>query len=817
MMSEPLRALEQTFGGATLRVEQRSITTVEADVLVSSDDTDLSMSSSVSLALLDAGGKAVFLEAQEQAPLPLGGVAVTTAGKLHAAKIFHAVVLDHAGGQGTSVDLVRSVTRTCLSKCDRLDLDSICFPALAIGVGGLAPERSAFAMLMEIAAHLGGPTGITTVSIALVAPFGLDRSKAVTRFLDQASSFFEVCRRFSRTTSAIEAIEQAYQKLSAREAAIFPASFWQSIHPPGLIASSDEDGEDEQSALSRERFGAPPEHDELMLAEESEADLHGAPPPPQPQPLSDAMPAPAASAPSAPAPQRLEVGGYDPLPPSPSIYGGYGPPSPPPGYGPPPSPQKPVAPAKSPAMAPAEMPRAERVSAKSSPAHELQKEQKSSRERREVLAPSAAPIDWRAIELRCKEERRGMLRALVAIHERDLVQLELNAALGASATDEEATAKAQQRLSWSKQQLDQLDKELVSGDVRVALTTSTVPVSGAASAHVNILHLSDLHFGTEANAQSWYEQLAADLTRELACERLDCAVLSGDIANRSTKAEYAAAKSFLDKLCQRFGLSKSRLVIVPGNHDINWPLSEKAYTVMKSKDYKGSRSDGRVIDKGEYLEARVEAKYLRRMDLFRAFYESVKGEPYPADHADQATIHAFPDLGLVFLGLNSAWQLDHHYTRRAGIDPRALTAALEQLDRDRAAHGDCHKIAVLHHPLSSEHEDRIKDHGFMERLAVAGFRLTLHGHIHKAQTLPFHYDHTAGGRKIDVIAAGTFGAPVNEWVPGHPLQYNLLRLEGRRLTVETRRREELEGAWKPDARWLRGAGKDPLPRYEIEL
>ena len=740
MLSPSFRSLEQAFGGASLRVEHRSITTVEADVLVSSDDTDLSMRGGASLALLDAGGKAVFLEAQELAPLPVGGVAVTTAGKLHAAKIFHAVVLDHAEGPRASVELIRSVTRTCLSKCDRLDLVSICFPALATAMGGLSPERSAFAMLMEIAAHLGGPTGITTVSIALFAPFGVDRTEAVTRFFDQVSSFFEVCRRFSSTTSAIEAIERAYQKLDRREAAVFPSSFWESIHEPGLALDEDRDAKAEQEALPMEPGGAQRERDEQLPIEEPETNLPRAPPPPEPPALAGKMPAPQASAPSAPLPQR-----------------------------------------------------------------------------REVLAPSAAPVDWRAIELRCKEERRGMLRALVAIRERDLVQLELNAALEASSTDEEATAKAQQRLSWSKQQLDQLDEELVSGGTRVALTASTAPVSGDASANLNILHLSDLHFGTEANAQSWYEQLTADLTRELGCERLDCAVLSGDIANRSTKAEYAAAKSFLDKLCQRFALSKSRLVIVPGNHDINWPLSEKAYTVMKSKDYKGSRSDGRVIDKGEYVEARVEARYLRRMDLFRAFYASVKGEPYPADHADQATIHAFPDLGLVFLGLNSAWQLDHHYTRRAGVDPRALTAALAQLDRDRATHRDCHKIAVLHHPLSSEYEDRIKDHGFMERLAVAGFRLTLHGHIHKAQTLPFHYDHTAGGRKIDVIAAGTFGAPVNEWVPGHPLQYNLLRLEGRRLTVETRRREELEGAWKPDARWLRGAGKDPLPRYEIDL
>lgn len=74
-----------------------------------------------------------------------------------------------------------------------------------------------------------------------------------------------------------------------------------------------------------------------------------------------------------------------------------------------------------------------------------------------------------------------------------------------------------------------------------------------------------------------------------------------------------------------------------------------------------------------------------------------------------------------------------------------------------------------------------------------------------------------GGRHIDIICAGTFGAPTFEWVPGYPLQYNLLRLRGDKLTVETRRRETPDGTWKPDARWTQGAGKDPLPRYDITL
>ena len=76
---------------------------------------------------------------------------------------------------------------------------------------------------------------------------------------------------------------------------------------------------------------------------------------------------------------------------------------------------------------------------------------------------------------------------------------------------------------------------------------------------------------------------------------------------------------------------------------------------------------------------------------------------------------------------------------------------------------------------------------------------------------------STNGRKLDRICAGTFGAPVREWVPGYPLQYNLLKIEDNQLSVYTRRREELNGAWKPDARWLQGAGKAPLDYYAIAL
>jgi hypothetical protein len=329
-----------------------------------------------------------------------------------------------------------------------------------------------------------------------------------------------------------------------------------------------------------------------------------------------------------------------------------------------------------------------------------------------------------------------------------------------------------------------------------------------------ILHLSDLHFGTSADATRWLGQLAADLQHELSITQLDAVLVSGDIANRAERDEYAAALRFFQELQSEFGLSPQKILLVPGNHDVSWPLSEQAYTPVRRRSYKGPLTPGMYIDGGEYVELRADAEYRERMRPFADFYQALRLEPYPLDPSEQATVHHLPELSIVAVGLNSCWEIDHHYTARASVHTEALSRALQQI-RNTPAYAACLKLAVWHHALSGEGEDRIKDAGFLEQLAQAGFRVGLHGHVHKADSSLYRYHRQAGG--LEILGAGTFGAPASQWVPGYPLQYQLLQLTEGRFVVHTRRREELNGAWKPDARWLQAPGKDPVPRYDISL
>lgn len=340
---------------------------------------------------------------------------------------------------------------------------------------------------------------------------------------------------------------------------------------------------------------------------------------------------------------------------------------------------------------------------------------------------------------------------------------------------------------------------------------------------MNILHLSDLHFGTETDAKIWYSQLAEDLIRGLKCKHVDILIISGDIANKSVPEEYTAAQKFLELLSEEFKLIPKHIVIVPGNHDLNWQIAEQACIYegreenKSPTDNKGNPDKNYAIDRGRVVEIQNPEKYKQRFKNFIAFYESVTGAPYPLNYEEQARLYHFPKWNLLILGLNSAWQIDHHYRSRAGIKNEALSNALDQIRRNPGVYEQCRKFAVWHHPLNSPGDDRITDTGFMQRLAQSGFRIALHGHIHKAENSLYRYDRSVDGRKIESICAGTFGAPARDWVPGHPLQYNLLRLNEKKLIVESRCRRKPNGAWMPDAIWTQVPGKDPLPRYEIDL
>jgi small GTP-binding protein len=328
---------------------------------------------------------------------------------------------------------------------------------------------------------------------------------------------------------------------------------------------------------------------------------------------------------------------------------------------------------------------------------------------------------------------------------------------------------------------------------------------------IHILYVSDIHLGKDSEARKYRTQLETDLKRELDVNRLEYLIISGDVANYSTKEEYNAAFELVDGLVKHFGLDSSRVVVVPGNHDLNWDLSEDAYPFVAKRKLPEQLSEGRYIPAGEPgALVRDEDLYRERFAYFSSyFYKKVySGQEYPSDYVEQGILHLCPDDRLLFLALNSAWEIDHHYQDRASINMDALSCALDRLQDDK--YDDWLKIAVWHHPVTGR--EAMNDE-FLQLLSVHGFQICMHGHVHEAQQGFYTYDSSRG---LHIIGAGTFGVPLRKQA-GIPLQYNLLTLdpETRKLTVETRKKEKPDGAWSADARW--GDKNNPVPRYTIQL
>ncbi len=366
------------------------------------------------------------------------------------------------------------------------------------------------------------------------------------------------------------------------------------------------------------------------------------------------------------------------------------------------------------------------------------------------------------------------------------------------------------------------------GDPSRGLPEPARPKSFTSTGPFVLLHLSDLHFGSGDQAALWCSQLAADLRAELRIDRLDAVVLSGDITNRATQEEFHVALQFVRGVTKEFSLLPHQVIPVPGNHDLSWITSTLAYQAHVRKTYRGELREGAYYAESKdskYIEVRDERIYKSRFESFAAFYQEVRREPYPVDPNEQGLIYYFPESEVLLLGLNSAWEIDHNYKARSAINAMALSNGLDEIRHTPLYQQSRIKIGVFHHPIGGADEARIKDAGFLERLAQAGFRAVLHGHLHEAADAEFRYYRKIAG--LEILGAGTFGAAGPERPAGVPLQYQIIEIDREarnaaaidplRLRIRSRRRIKETGAWEPDHRYRQAPGEPNLDYMDIAL
>lgn len=171
----------RTINGVTLALIRGNIVEVHADALVNAANSGLRGGGGVDGAIHRAGGPSIMEECRKIGGCPTGEAVVTTAGRLPAKYVFHAVGPIYSG----SIDderLLASAYQSCLNLAEQLQVKSISFPSLSTGIYGYPLELAAPIALGTIIEHIKKPTCLQQVLMVL---FGESAYKVHEQALDK--------------------------------------------------------------------------------------------------------------------------------------------------------------------------------------------------------------------------------------------------------------------------------------------------------------------------------------------------------------------------------------------------------------------------------------------------------------------------------------------------------------------------------------------------------------------------------------------------------------------------------------------------------
>ncbi len=315
------------------------------------------------------------------------------------------------------------------------------------------------------------------------------------------------------------------------------------------------------------------------------------------------------------------------------------------------------------------------------------------------------------------------------------------------------------------------------------------------------LHLSDLHF---REAERWDEdivlsKLLDDVQEQIMSEGLrpDFVIVSGDIAFQSVPEEYALAKQFLDELLEATDLPKTRLFIVPGNHDVDRKaITRIAATTVSLLDNRQAVNEVLAADEDRSL-------MLHRFNAYAQFVGDYLAGHLPFDDKHYFYVRSLDlaDRRVAVLGLNSAW-LAYGGDKDRGrlvLGERQVRQAL------RVAENADVRIALLHHPFDWLRDFDRED---CEALLVDKCDFILHGHLHRTGLLSLK---TPDARATIIATGACYEA--REQRNG----YNLVRLDLETLqgTIYLRMYSDQKGGfWTKDVMTYR---KVEDGRYTFEL
>ena len=173
----------------------------KAEVIVSSDDTGISMAGGISGAILKAGGEIIREDAQKKLPAQVGDVIVSTAGSLvHQKYVFHCLSLNFEqkkdvfeGIITNSDDMNTYILQHSVDKCFRLmqalDLHTIAFPCIGAGLAHIPLKQVAENMADVISTNLCKTQKPYEIELYLYESTGYDNKRIKMSEMDYIDMF----------------------------------------------------------------------------------------------------------------------------------------------------------------------------------------------------------------------------------------------------------------------------------------------------------------------------------------------------------------------------------------------------------------------------------------------------------------------------------------------------------------------------------------------------------------------------------------------------------------------------------------------------
>ena len=218
---------EYHINNSTIKIVFGNILNSQAEVIVSSDDCNITMGGGVSWAIRQKEGTdAISNDVKKFIPADIGDVVISTAGTLPQKNIFHVITIGYNGlnytnlSEGISKDDVHKyIIGHSIDKCflllHAMDMTSIAFPQIGAGVAGIPFKKVAEVMAEAIGRNLRKTNKAFNVEIYLY-----DRFEKMNQW-----DFLPMFEQFSAQEAIARILSgQASDKLFADDASELPTT-----------------------------------------------------------------------------------------------------------------------------------------------------------------------------------------------------------------------------------------------------------------------------------------------------------------------------------------------------------------------------------------------------------------------------------------------------------------------------------------------------------------------------------------------------------------------------------------------------------------